>query len=122
MFARWGEAFTQGARLFDAGAFFEAHEAWEALWLAEREHVARRVLQGLIQIAAGYHQYFVKGRPDSAARLLQRGLAKLTIDEAGRFNFSSFCDGVRANVATLSSADKPLVPADVPHFALQAKV
>jgi hypothetical protein len=70
-------AFLRGARLFDEGAFFEAHEAWEARWLVATDEDERRLLQGLIQIAAGLHKLFVVGSVDSAMRLLARGLAKL---------------------------------------------
>jgi hypothetical protein len=72
-----GEAYARGARLFDEGAFFEAHEAWEELWRVESDPGARRLLQGLIQVAAGFHKLIVAQAPSSAARLLDRGLAKL---------------------------------------------
>jgi predicted metal-dependent hydrolase len=74
------DAFARGARLFDAGAFFDAHEAWEERWLVETDERTRRVLQGLIQIAAAFHKLIVIGSADSAARLLAKGLAK--IDES----------------------------------------
>jgi len=71
------EAFTHGAHLFDQGAFFEAHEVWEERWRVETDETSRRLLQGLIQIAAGLHKFVaVRDRP-SASRLLAKGLAKL---------------------------------------------
>ncbi len=69
-------ALESGIALFDGGRFFEAHEAWEAAWRVERGEV-RRMLQGLIQLAAGYHQATVRRRPRGAAKLLASGLAKL---------------------------------------------
>jgi predicted metal-dependent hydrolase len=69
-------ALDRGVALFDAGRFFEAHEAWEAAWLVEAGDV-RRMLHGLIQIAAGYHKALVQKRPAPAAKLLGAGLAKL---------------------------------------------
>jgi uncharacterized protein len=72
------EAFEKGARLFDEGAFWEAHEAWEERWRVESDEAERRFLQGLIQIAAGFHKLLVIGSSESAARLLAKGLAKLT--------------------------------------------
>ena len=66
----------QGALLFDAGSFFQAHEAWETHWLVEQEPSTRLLFQGLIQIAAGFHKMGAD-RADSAARLIARGLAKL---------------------------------------------
>ncbi|MEO7108949.1 MAG: DUF309 domain-containing protein [Polyangiaceae bacterium] len=72
-----GEGFLEGARLFDAGAFWEAHEAWESRWRVETDDQARRTLQGLIQIAAGFHKWIVMGAPESAVRLLEKGGAKI---------------------------------------------
>jgi predicted metal-dependent hydrolase len=72
-----GEAFVHGARLFDQGAFFEAHEVWEERWRAETDGTSRRLLQGFIQIAAGLHKFVVVRDRASASRLLAKGLAKL---------------------------------------------
>ena len=47
---RWRE----GARLFNAGQFFESHEVLESLW-HEVAGPDRSLLQGLIQAAAAYH-------------------------------------------------------------------
>jgi predicted metal-dependent hydrolase len=68
--------FEQGRVLFNGGRFFEAHEAWEELWRTQRG-AARLPLQGLIQVAAGYHKAFHDRRPDGCARLLAAGLGKL---------------------------------------------
>jgi hypothetical protein len=70
-------AFEAGARLFDAGAFWEAHEAWETRWRVERDEAERRLLQGLIQVAAAFHQLRVMHVEDAATRLLAKGLTKL---------------------------------------------
>jgi hypothetical protein len=49
-------AFRQGIALYDEGAWWEAHEAWEAVWIdlkAEGRPMSEvRLLQGLIQCAA----------------------------------------------------------------------
>jgi hypothetical protein len=89
------EAFVHGARLFDAGAFFEAHEVWEARWRAETNPSARRLLQGFIQVAAAFHKLFVMKNPASAARLLARGRAKIETDENEPGSRALFCAGVR---------------------------
>jgi hypothetical protein len=67
----------EGERLFDEGAWWEAHEAWERRWRAASDPAERRTLQGLIQIAAALHKLLVLGEPASAARLFARGIAKL---------------------------------------------
>ena len=47
--------FHKGVRLFNQARFWEAHEAWEAVWLRHPED-GRFFIQGLIQLAAAYHQ------------------------------------------------------------------
>ncbi|MEW5978854.1 MAG: DUF309 domain-containing protein [Acidobacteriota bacterium] len=49
------ETFLRGIALFNAGRFWEAHEAWEEIWLNHPED-GRFFIQALIQLAAGYHQ------------------------------------------------------------------
>jgi hypothetical protein len=71
------DALVRGSTLFDAGAFFEAHEAWEEQWRVEIDETQRRFLQGLIQVAAAYHKLFVAHSVDAASRLLTKGLSKL---------------------------------------------
>jgi hypothetical protein len=70
-------ALHAGAILFDRGEFFDAHEAWEARWRTTDDEDERRGLQGLIQVAAAFHKLFVMQSPESAQRLLGKGLAKL---------------------------------------------
>lgn len=45
--------FDRAVVYFNARAFFEAHEDWEALW-HDAEGEERRWLQGLIQVAAAF--------------------------------------------------------------------
>jgi predicted metal-dependent hydrolase len=70
------DLFERGRLLFNAGRFFEAHEAWEGAWRAESGTV-RLLLQGLIQVAAGYHKAFGQEQPGGCVRLLEAGLEKL---------------------------------------------
>ena len=69
-------ALRRGAALFDDGRFWEAHEAWEEAWLEEEGEV-RLFLQGLIQVAAGYHKATVQLQPNGCVKLLRSGLDKL---------------------------------------------
>lgn len=51
----WPEsrAYLRGVELFNAGYYWEAHEAWEALWHAHgRQGATAMVLKGLIKLAA----------------------------------------------------------------------
>jgi SAM-dependent methyltransferase len=77
------EALDAGARLFDAGAFWDAHEAWEERWRVERDEAERQVLQGLIQIAAAFHKLVVTVDGAAAARLFDKGLAKMATSPEG---------------------------------------
>jgi uncharacterized protein len=71
-------ALAEGRRLFHAGRFFEAHEAWEAAWLREKaQPELAALLQGLIQVAAAFHQALERRNASGCARLLAAGGSKL---------------------------------------------
>lgn len=100
------ESLGRGARLFDAGEFFAAHEAWEDGWKATREPETRLLLQGLIQVAAGFYKIVVQGKPDSAQRLLGRGLAKLElVMEAPEIELARVREATRACVLALGRGE-----------------
>lgn len=45
--------YLRGIELFERGYYWEAHEAWESLWIAAgREGTVAELLRGLIQLAA----------------------------------------------------------------------
>jgi predicted metal-dependent hydrolase len=46
---------NKGIELYNSGAFWESHEEWEIVWRRYPDEW-RLFLQGLIQMAAGYHQ------------------------------------------------------------------
>ncbi|HYQ87182.1 MAG TPA: DUF309 domain-containing protein [Bacteroidota bacterium] len=54
----WAE-FAHGVKLFNCGKFWHSHEAWEQIWLRHGED-ERLFFQGLIQLAAAYHQLVAK--------------------------------------------------------------
>jgi predicted metal-dependent hydrolase len=65
----------RGLELYRRRQFFEAHEVWEDRWLVSKGD-ERRLLHGLIQLAAGWHQLGKRG-PKGAARLLRKALVRL---------------------------------------------
>jgi predicted metal-dependent hydrolase len=69
------EKFEMGIAHFNAGRFFEAHEAWEEIWLGETEP-EKTFLQGIIQIAAAFHHYS-RGNHRGMKSLLAAGITKL---------------------------------------------
>ena len=62
--------------LFNARRWFEAHEAFEDLWHADRGAHAQ-LWKGLAQICAGFVKH-ARGEPLSAATLLDRGLGRVS--------------------------------------------
>ena len=66
---------TDGVELFNSGEFWEAHEAWERLWLAAKGE-EKVFLQGLIQLAAAY-VHVRRGTYAGGVRLFDAALRKL---------------------------------------------
>jgi predicted metal-dependent hydrolase len=72
----WTEgALAEGLRLYDAGEFFTAHEAWESVWLGLPEP-EKTFLQGLIQVTAAFH-HLQRNNPLGTMLLLQAALRRL---------------------------------------------
>ena len=67
--------FLEGIEHFNSRRYWEAHEAWETLWL-EAESDLEQFLQGLIQIAAAYH-HIQRGTYRGAPRLFAAALRRL---------------------------------------------
>ena|ERR1700744_3627960 len=68
-------ALAEGLRLYEAGKFFAAHEAWESVWLQAREP-EKTFLQGLIQVTAAFH-HLERGNRLGTTRLLRAALRRL---------------------------------------------
>lgn len=68
--------YLHGVDLFNAGYFWEAHEAWEGLW-QQATGVQRQYLHGMIQLAAAMLKQRC-GLPRGARRLAERAAARLT--------------------------------------------
>jgi predicted metal-dependent hydrolase len=60
---------AEGLRLYEAGEFFAAHEAWEGRWV-ESQEPEKTFLQGLIQVTAAFH-HLQRKNPLGTMRLLQ---------------------------------------------------
>jgi hypothetical protein len=71
-----GELF-EGCRCFNSGAFFEAHEHWELVWLTAPEP-EKTFLQALIQVAAAFH-HFQRENVVGTDSLLRNALRRLDI-------------------------------------------
>ena len=69
------EHFLAGVAHFNAHEFWEAHEAWETIWLVAESDV-EQFLQGMIQLAAAYH-HVKRGTHRGAVRLFDAALRRL---------------------------------------------
>jgi predicted metal-dependent hydrolase len=108
------DPFARGARLFDIGEFFEAHELWEERWRVATDQTERDFLQGLIQVAAAFHKLLVMKSAESASRLLAKGLAKLDACPAHvqGMDLAAFRERLRACASDLASGR--LTRAEIP--------
>src|SRR4029077_3839687 len=66
----------EGIEHFNARRFWEAHEAWETIWLVAESDV-EQFLQGMIQLAAAYH-HVKRGTHRGAVRLFEAALRRLS--------------------------------------------
>ncbi|MFC4454312.1 DUF309 domain-containing protein [Deinococcus sonorensis] len=67
-------ALRQGAELFNRGEWWEAHEAWEPVWM-EAGGERRHFVQGLILLAAALHKRWHHG--STGLRNYHKALAHL---------------------------------------------
>ena len=80
----WNECaeYLYGVDLFNRAYLWEAHEAWEAVWIAAgKTRPPAMFVQGLIQIAAALLRQHL-GTPDGARNLLARAHRRLAPVEA----------------------------------------
>ncbi len=69
------DRFEEGVELFNAGRFFECHEAWEEVW--KRQSGEQKLfLQGMIQAAAAL-LHVARGNRAGAESLYAKARAKL---------------------------------------------
>ena len=112
--------FERGIALFNAHDFFEAHEVWEELWLAEPEP-GKAFLQGLIQVAAAFHHHG-RGNPRGRESLLAAGIAKLERfpDDHHGLALEEFRDAVK-EWAKMSGEEKDAESRKLPQLRLKSR-
>lgn len=69
------ELLQLGIDLYNAGHYWNAHEAWEEVWL-ESERGLRGFYQGLIQVSAAF-VHVTRNRYPGGVKLLAEGIEKL---------------------------------------------
>ena len=70
------ECHEEAIRLFDAGNYFGAHEAWETCWGYAKGTDEEEFFKGLAQLGAGY-THWMRGNAHGAAALLGRAAARI---------------------------------------------
>lgn len=73
----WQE-FERGVHLFNSGKFWNSHEAWEEVWKRHDED-ERLFLQGIIQLAAAYHQLVAKKSYKGMMNNFDKAFEKLVV-------------------------------------------
>ena len=103
----WTEGpLAEGLRLYKAGDFFTAHEAWESVWLGAPEP-EKTFLQGLIQVTAAFH-HLRRNNPLGTKRLLQGALRRLDRypPSFGGISVAPLCHDVRECLRVLEAGEK----------------
>jgi len=97
---------AEGLRLYEAGEFFAAHEAWESRWL-ESQEPEKTFLQGLIRVTAAFH-HLQRKNPLGTTRLLQAALRRLEPYPAylGGISVTLLCSDIKERLQALNS-DEP---------------
>jgi uncharacterized protein len=102
----WTEgALAEGLRLYEAGEFFTAHEAWESVWLGSSEP-EKTFLQGLIQVTAAFH-HLQRNNPLGTTLLLQAALRRLDGYPAsfGGISVELLCHDIRERLKGLEAGE-----------------
>ena len=98
-------ALAEGLRLYEAGEFFTAHEAWETVWL-ELPEPEKTFLQGLIQVTAAFHHWRRNNRLGTVL-LLQAALRRLDRypQRFGGISVNLLCHDIRERLRTLEAGE-----------------
>ena len=108
-------ALAEGLKLYDAGEFFAAHEAWETVWLSAQEP-DKTFLQGLIQVTAAFY-HLHRNNPLGTVLLLQAALRRLERYPAcyGGISVTLLCTDIRERLLVLEVGNPAgqLIPARI---------
>lgn len=109
------DQFCLGVEQFNKQEFFQCHETLEGIWL-KQEGGNKELLQGLIQLAVGYH-HMLKGNSKGALTLLKRGLARVAKYKPAALGLalSDLCEGVQTTLAEIDiDPEAQIDPASIP--------
>lgn len=94
------QALSEAAALFDARLDFEVHELLEPFWIRAEGQV-KDALQGLIQVAVGYH-HLANENVSGARMLLEEGSAKLLGQRLEDLDLRTFALAVRRSLEAVT--------------------
>ena len=109
-----GSALDAAADLFDAGLYFEVHELLEPYWMRAGGG-ERKILQGLIQVAVGFH-HLENGNLKGARSLLDEGSARLLGQRLEGRAVGPFALTVRERLDAFVRISEAVSRPDVPGF------
>lgn len=67
---------AEGVAYFNREYFFEAHDAFEELWMDARDPISRTLFHGLVHLATGFYHFRMNNFAGMQSQL-HKGLAKL---------------------------------------------
>jgi predicted metal-dependent hydrolase len=107
-----------GIGQFNEQKFFECHETLEKIWLRQ-EGETKELLQGLIQLAVGYH-HMLNGNAKGALKLLARGLERVAKykPSALGLELSDLCQAVQSTLNDLTSKKPPIHASSIPRVRI----
>ncbi len=109
-----------GIEHFNAGRFFQAHEAWETCWKQSKGSEDEEFFKGLSQLGAGYTHYR-RGNPHGARTLMERGLRRI-LPQAPKhhgLDIEALAAEVRSHADEIDSAERagrPMPEIDPPQI------
>lgn len=87
--------FRNGIDFFNRGYFFEAHDAFEEIWMDTRGE-AVRFYQGLVQVSTGFYHLTMRNKSGALSQL-QKGCEKLSAygDEYEQIDLKTLLSQIR---------------------------
>lgn len=105
---------AEGLACYHRGAFFLAHEHWEAIWLTLPQP-EKDFLQALIQVAAAFH-HLQRGNRAGVISLLTRALRRLDAypPHFGGIRLAALRDALQPKLQSLTAGADPAAIAAPP--------
>ena len=103
------DAWTRGADLFDAGEYWECHEALEAIWL-DAEGLDKEFYGGVILLAAALHKAREMESPRGGRRNYAKALTHLALVPDEYFGVDVRELEALVHAALRNPAQKPKIP------------